>query len=58
MYNKKQPKEIDSFLGMMEWVKDKENVKYPFTIPDWCPLDEYKEKIDVNETGNVWVKIK
>lgn len=27
-------------------------------IPTSCPLMEYQEKIEANETGNVWVKIK
>lgn len=33
--------------------KDMENKN----IPEWCPLTNYEEKIEVNETGNVWVKI-
>lgn len=27
-------------------------------IPDWCPLADYEEKIEADETGNVWIKIK
>ncbi len=27
-------------------------------IPVWCPLADYEEKIEANETGNIWVKIK
>lgn len=26
-------------------------------IPPHCPLMDYQEKIEANETGNVWVKI-
>ena len=26
-------------------------------IPEWCPLTDYEEKIEVNETENVWIKI-
>jgi hypothetical protein len=27
-------------------------------FPHWCHLIEYEEKIEANETGRVWVKIK
>lgn len=27
------------------------------SIPEWCPLIEYQEKIEVNETERVWIKI-
>lgn len=27
-------------------------------IPSWCKLVNYEEKIEVNETERVWVKIK
>jgi hypothetical protein len=33
--------------------KDLENKE----IPEWCPLIDYQEKIEANETENVWVKI-
>lgn len=44
-YNKKEPRNICFFLN-----KD-------LTIPEWCPLIEYEERIEVNETKRVWVKI-
>lgn len=40
LHDKKNPKEISSFLDTIEWLKDKENVKHPLTIPDWCPLED------------------
>ena len=27
-------------------------------FPEWCPLIDYEEKIEANETENVWVKIR
>lgn len=27
-------------------------------IPEWCPLIDYMERIEANETENVWLKIK
>lgn len=30
----------------------------PDEFPDWCPHVDYEEKIEVNESESVWVKIK
>ena len=27
-------------------------------FPEWCPLIDYEEKIEANETERVWIKIK
>lgn len=35
-----------------------EDLKEGDEIPSWCTLSEYEEKIEVNETGDIWVKIK
>jgi hypothetical protein len=36
--DKKHPREICTFLDTIDWLKDKEHIKDPLSIPDWCPL--------------------
>jgi hypothetical protein len=48
LHNRKEPKIICSFLDMMEWGRDKENIKYPLSIPSWCPLPD-EESINKDE---------
>ena len=38
--DKKNPREICTYLDTMDWLKDKEHIKDPLSIPDWCPLPD------------------
>jgi hypothetical protein len=40
-YDKKNPSEVCSFLDTTEWLRDKENIKDPLSIPDWCQLANF-----------------
>lgn len=50
-YDKKNPKEICNFLNISEWMKDKENIKNPLSIPEWCQLKNY-----TNSFFDIWFK--
>lgn len=43
LYDKKNPKQICSFLDIKEWLKDKQNIKFPLSIPEWCPLENAEQ---------------
>jgi hypothetical protein len=38
-FDKNNPMIVCSFLDTKNWIKDKENIKNPLSIPDWCQLE-------------------